>query len=211
MRKILYFYLYLFVVWGVYRYATNYSEVVDEFVVKPLLWLIPIAVIILFFEKKNVIHGIHLHFRTVVHDVAIGTAGALSVLSIFYAAMYIRDHALTFNPYHLTFVSSLPLLWISLATALVEEITFRGFIFSRLKRDRHYVHWANILTTILFVLIHIPLVLFVQDNSLTTAAVRLTMLTELSLIDGYLFHARSGLVAPIVSHTVWNYVGAWVV
>lgn len=211
MRKILLYYAYLFLVWGFYRYATHFSEVVDEFVAKPVIWLLPIAFIIVFFEKKNVIHGIHLHFRTVFHDVVIGIVGALFVLGIFWISVYVRDGNIIFNPHHFS-LSAVPLLlWVAFATALIEEITFRGFIFSRLRRARHYVHWANILTTFLFVLIHLPIVFLVQHATPVAAFTQLLLLAELSLIDGYLFHARSGLIAPLVSHMVWDFTILWMI
>lgn len=211
MRRILYFYLYLFIVWGIYRYTSDYSEIVDEFVVKPLLWLIPIAVIILFFEKRNVVHGIHLHFRTVFHDSLFGGIAGLFIFLVFLGSLYIQDGNITFNPHNYALWAIVPLLSIALARALTEEIAFRGFIQSRLKRDKHSHHWANIVTTCMFVAINIPVILAVKNNPPIITFTQLALLTELSLIDGYLFHTRAGLLAPIISHTMWAFAVLWVV
>jgi len=211
MRKVLYFYLYLFIVWGIYRYANDYSEVIDEFVVKPLLWLIPIAITILFLEKRSVVRGIHLHFRTVFHDSFYGIVAGLSVFLVYASALYIREGTVTINPHQYALIAIVPLLSIALTRALTEEITFRGFIQSRLMHDKHSHHRANIITTLLFIGINIPVILAIKSNSPIEMFTQLALLTELSLIDGYLFHTRAGLLAPIISHTMWAFAVLWVV
>lgn len=211
MRKVFIYYLYLFIVWGIYRFFTHFSEGLDELVFKPLIWLTPIIIIILFVEKKKLFRGIHLHFNTVIVDLLWGIGGSLFVFAIYIGSLYLKFGKLTFNPHDITLAGSLIFLVTGCATGLVEEATFRGFIFSRLRRDKHYLHSANVVTTILFVLIHFPIAFFVTQGSPRGIVEQMMITAELSLIDGYLFNSRKGLLAPVAAHAIWNFVNVWVI
>ena len=55
----------------------------------------------------------------------------------------------------------LPALGLSFATAISEEIAFRGYVFTRVWKFMNNEFYANILTSIFWAVIHVPITIFV--------------------------------------------------
>ena len=92
------------------------------------------------------------------------------------------------------------LLWASgLLVGVLEEIPFRGFILQKLLSNMSFIQ-ANLLTSVLFVLIHIPLWILSDINVLNS----ISSVFILSFISGYLFKEYNSLWIPITCHSVFN-------
>jgi uncharacterized protein len=92
------------------------------------------------------------------------------------------------------------LLWISgLLVGLFEEIPVRGFIFQKLLLRRSFI-FANLSTTILFIILHIPIWLINNVNIIDS----IKSMFLVSLVLGYLFKEYKSLWIPIICHSIFN-------
>lgn len=92
------------------------------------------------------------------------------------------------------------ILWISGSlVGIFEEIPFRGFVFQKLLNHMNFI-LANLLTTVLFVSIHIPIWILSDVNIVSS----IKSVFIVSLILGYLFHEYKSLWVPIICHSVFN-------
>ncbi len=96
------------------------------------------------------------------------------------------------------------LLVISLATAFSEEVLSRGFLFNRILEKTKNLPYASLLSTLLFVLLHIPIL--VTALKLQGMALVLFFITDfiLGLANSLLYYNTGSLVAPILVHIFWN-------
>ncbi|WP_052220859.1 CPBP family intramembrane glutamic endopeptidase [Clostridium homopropionicum] len=94
------------------------------------------------------------------------------------------------------------ILWISgLTVGILEEIPFRGFILQKLTKHTDFIA-ANLLTTLLFITIHIPNWLLNGVNIIDSTK----SLVVVSFILGYLFKETDSLWVPIICHSVFNII-----
>ena len=99
----------------------------------------------------------------------------------------------------------LGLLWISaLLVGFIEEIPFRGFLLQKLSSKMKF--WkANILTTVIFILFHIPTWIYTNTDMLKSV-VNVAMV---SLVLGYLFKEYKSLWIAIICHFLFN-LSIWI-
>ena len=96
-------------------------------------------------------------------------------------------------------------LVLSLVTAISEETLGRGFLYNRLFEEGRNQFGAAIISSVLFLLLHVP-ILFVQLN-LTggSLVVYLISVFLLGVTNCYLFTFRGNrLTVPILVHLFWN-------
>ena len=206
MLLIFYYYTYLFSSWSLYRFLTNFSEIVDELLFKPLIWLIPLIILIVSYEKRSITKSLGFDFSRAGRDVLFGIATALVLYGIVLATRFIKFGSIIMNPHELSIWSLWTAVFVSFATAVIEESVFRGFILTRLVHVLHSKLMANIVTTALFLLIHLPMYAFTQALNVMEITQILALSGIISFIDGYLFYHRRGIVAPILSHATWNFI-----
>jgi uncharacterized protein len=92
------------------------------------------------------------------------------------------------------------ILWVSGSlVGIAEEIPFRGFILQKLMKNMNFLK-ANLITTILFAMAHVPIWLYSGSN----IPASLKSILILSFILGYLFKESDSLWVPIICHSVFN-------
>ncbi|MBX4265663.1 CPBP family intramembrane metalloprotease (plasmid) [Clostridium estertheticum] len=92
------------------------------------------------------------------------------------------------------------ILWVSGSlVGIFEEIPFRGFVLQKLLNHMDFI-LANLLTTVLFVSIHIPIWILSDVNIVSS----IKSIFIVSLILGYLFHEYNSLWVPIMCHSIFN-------
>ncbi|MBI3282835.1 CPBP family intramembrane metalloprotease [Candidatus Curtissbacteria bacterium] len=187
-------------VWTFYRALTHLPSEVDELIAKPILWLGPV-----FAVDARQLHWFRSAFKThLARNVLLGiiTAIAFSTIRIF--STYFRFNAVNITPYDLSLFPLFRHSLVSLFTAGSEELVFRGYF-----QDKFLSHFknlwpANFITTFLFVLIHIPVVVFTLKYSPSASIFYFAIVAMVSLVSGVLFYRTRNLVASIVFHAVWN-------
>ncbi len=190
--------------WSLYRYFIKFPEWADELIFKPLVFAAPVLWYVTKKEKR-LLESVGLtgknFFTSIYIGIGFGFVFALEGLAtnaIKYGKIQINPIA-SFEQYGLFL-----LLFLSIATAFSEELLSRGFLFSRIYEKTKSLPYASFLSTILFVLLHIPIL--VTSLKLHGTVLILYFLTDiiLGLANSLLFFNTGSLVAPILVHVFWN-------
>ena len=113
----------------------------------------------------------------------------------------------TLNSAHFSFIQIILQLAIALSTGFIEELLFRRYI---LEESLHIFNdsiVANSFTTILFTLIHLPIIFFVYKYSFASSVSYLLLLTISGFIYGAVYLHKKSLIASTLTHAVWNFLG----
>jgi len=194
--------VYLLIVWGFYRFLFQLPEEIEELFIKPVVWLVPVLILInkerlgfssLGFTLKNLFPAVYL---------SLGLGAVFVVEALF--INYIKYKGLNFaaNIGELSFATSLGL---SFATAFSEEVAFRGYLFNRvwyvLKRE-----WsANLLTSVAWAAIHVPVTFFVWKLDLTSALLYLLLTTVFGIGSAFVFARTRNIFSSIFLHVLWEW------
>lgn len=195
---------WILLVWSLYRYFLKLPEWADELIFKPLVFVAPVIWYVRRIEKRR-LETVGLTaknlFTSIYIGLGIGLLFALEGLAanaIKYGKLQIVPSAV-FGQYGMGL-----LLVLSLATAISEEFLSRGFVFSRILEKIKSLPKASIISTILFVLLHVPIL--VTSLKLQGMMLVLFFTTDviLGLANSLLFYTTQSLVAPILVHLFWN-------
>lgn len=194
--------VYLLIIWGFYRFLFQLPEEIEELFIKPVVWLVPVLILInkehlglssLGFTLKNFFPAVYL-------SLGLGAVFVVEALII----NYIKYKGLNFaaNIGQLPFAISLGL---SFATAFSEEVAFRGYLFNRvwyvLKRE-----WsANLLTSVAWAAIHVPVTFFVWKLDLTSALLYLLLTTIFGIGSAFVFARTRNIFSSIFLHVLWEW------
>lgn len=199
----------ILIIWSIYRsyFGVSLPAWVDEFIMKPLIFVLPVYYFITRVEKKNFFSGLHLTFLNVRNDIlwgiGIGLVFFLSGAFGNYVKLKTLDVSLLLRG--VVFQENLVLIiLIALATGITEEILSRGFILKRLYEDSRNIITSSFFASILFFLLHVP-ILFTSDRIIGFILLRV-MFTDLilSFAVSFLYLERKSLILPILIHTFYN-------
>lgn len=195
---------WVLLIWSLYRYFLKFPEWMDELVFKPLVFVFPVLWFVKKIEKRK-FESIGFTGKNFFASLYVGLGFGLVFALEGIAANAIKYGKLQINP--LTVVDQyglVILLVLSLATAFSEEILSRGFLFSRIMEKTKNLPYASFLSTILFVLLHVPIL--VTTLKLQGTALILFFVTDfvLGLANSLLYYNTRSLIAPILVHVFWN-------
>jgi len=195
----------IFLVWIFYRVTFKFPEWVDELIVKPLVFVGPVIWFVKTREKRGP-ESLGFSRKNLFSDLYIGVGIGLLFAIEGFLANFIKYGNFSFVPINaLTSVGLIPFLVLSLVTAISEETLGRGFLYNRLFEEGRNQFGAAIISSVLFLLLHVP-ILFVQLN-LTggSLVVYLISVFLLGVTNCYLFTFRGNrLTVPILVHLFWN-------
>ncbi len=195
--------VYLIMVWTVYRFSgITIPEVLDEFVVKPIVWIGPIIFIIrsekdwlksLGVTRQNLLPGLYL-------AAILGVTFAIEA----YVVNYLKyGNSFAFN---LTKTPIFYALFVSLGTAVSEELAFRGFIFNRYSKYFKNEILAILLTSLLWVVIHIPASFALLGYSFYDAFSFWFLAFLYSVGACFIFARTKNIFSAIVLYVLWESV-----
>lgn len=207
LQNVIKLYVILLLVWGFYRVLFKLPDYIEELVFKPLLWL---GALYWFLQKeksgpvsgfasvgwtaKNIFSSIYLGIGL---GVVFAVMGIIS--NIFkYEALDLSDFGFTAN-------SLLGGLSLSFITAVSEETVFRGYFFSRAVKALKSEWSANILVSFGWVLIHLPVLFFVYDLSLSELPARALLSFIFSLGAGFVYGRTGNILAPVLLNVFWSW------
>ena len=188
-------YGFVFLTWFFYRYYTQNSDVIDELIFKPLIWIAPVMLV---FSSL----GLQLNLKRPAISAVIISLLAGITLAIVQIATQVRTGDIS--------QLNLPdnIIWIpiiTMATAVSEEILFRGFILQQLLKKVPNL-LANLITSIMFALIHIPILLFIYNADIQFMSIGMYIVLVSSFMFGYLYIYTKNLWSPILAHFVYNLI-----
>jgi membrane protease YdiL (CAAX protease family) len=198
------FWAWQLLAWSLYRYFFRLPEPVDEFLVKPVVFILPVLWFVLKREKRG-LGTIGISSKNLVQSVLIGCGFGLLFAGEAILANIFKYGSLTLQPIPAAVTYGIPILFaISLATSVSEEILSRGFFFSRLfEASKNLIH-SVVMSTLLFVAFHIPILLTSLRFQGTTLILFFITSIVLGLTNSLIFHKTKSLVAPILIHLFWN-------
>lgn len=183
--------------WTIYRYTTHLPEYIDELLAKPLIWLIPVILVMFWKRIKLKSLGFATPSLKIIFISAI-TGVAISLLQI--VPNFFKQPTQIMNfPSQSLFL----LIFTYSGTAISEEVLFRGFILQQLKL-RFSVFTSVALSSLLFALIHLPILLFINNLSGTDLVIGLYILFSTGALFGILFLHHKTIWSPIIAHYTFD-------
>jgi len=179
-------------------------EWIDEFVAKPLVFIAPALWYVQKVEKRS-FSSLGLTIKNLFANVYIGLGFGFLFAIEGIAANAIKYGKLDFLPIAALEQYGLILLVVlSLATAFSEELLNRGFLFTRILEKSKSLPYAAALSTVLFVLLHVPIVVTMLKLQGLTLVLFFVTDFVLGLANALLFYNTKSLVTPILVHLFWN-------
>lgn len=193
----------ILIIWAIYRAKVHQSEAFDEFIAKPLVFILPVWYYIRRYEHRNFFEAVDLKVKNLKSDVLYGLGiGGIFFISALLAT-FMRSGLGGWN-HGFTVEKVMLLVATALATAISEEILSRGFILKRLYEESKNVYTSSFFASILFFFLHVP-ILF-TDPKINGNLLLMFMMTDLvlSITNSFIFLSRRSLVLPILIHAFYN-------
>lgn len=192
----------ILIIWSFYR-TTFKSELplwVDEFIAKPLVFLLPIYWYIVRSEKKHFLRGVGFKKHAVGMDIFFGLV--IGSLFIGIAILTRITKGLAFSPVAISPESILWVLSIIMAAA-TEQILSTGFVFKRLSDESKNVFKPLLLSALLFFFLHVPALFGADKLSGITLLQMMALNTVMSVTTSVVYLLRRNTVAPILVHALY--------
>lgn len=200
----------ILIIWSVYRTYLKLPEWFDEFIAKPLVFVLPVLIYIKSVEKKEILLSLFINknFKSFVKEFFISFGVGLILLLTALFSVYLRFKKVglfgnfpSFNTFGLIVITAL-------ATGITEEILSRGFVLKRLYEESKNAYSSAFFASILFFFLHVP-ILF-TNNRINGSMLLIFMVTDLllSMVTGLIMIQRKSLTVPILIHAFYNIVVA---
>jgi len=175
---------------------------VEEFLIKPIIWLLPIVFILvkenkradsLYFSGKGL-------FPSTFLAIALGVGFAIEGLVV----NFFKYKELSFvfmdggRSFYWVFI-------ISIATAFTEEISFRGYIFSRLWKKYGNELKANLISSFIWVLVHLPIAIFFWKLNFISLVIFSILLAMFGIGSAFLVGRTKNIFSSILLHVFWGW------
>jgi membrane protease YdiL (CAAX protease family) len=193
---------YLLVIWGFYRVLFNLPDEVEEVIIKPVVWLLPL--VYLLGQEKLGLGSLGVTFKNLFSSVYLSLGlGSIFVIEAI-VANYVKYGGFNFSA-NIGDQSLMSALGISLATAVSEEIAFRGYLFNRLWYALKGEWTANLITSVVWTLMHVPMAIIIMKLSPGGTAVYLALVAVFGLGSSYVFARTKNVASSILLHVLWSW------
>ncbi|OGM21730.1 hypothetical protein A2863_04610 [Candidatus Woesebacteria bacterium RIFCSPHIGHO2_01_FULL_38_9b] len=193
---------YLIIVWGFYRILFKLPEEVEELVIKPFIWLIPVFWLI--HKEKVGLGSLGITFRNLFQSIylslSLGILFALEGLVI----NYVKYGGIEFSA-NIGMTPFWSALGLSFATAVSEEVAFRGYFFNRIWYVLGSEWRANIITSIVWALVHVPVAIFWWELNLAGTLGYLLLTTIFGIGSAFVFARTKNVASSILLHVLWEW------
>jgi uncharacterized protein len=193
---------YLLIIWGFYRVLFNLPDEVEEVIIKPIIWLLPL-IYVLHLEKLN-LGSLGITFKNLFSSIYLALGlGSLFVIEAL-VSNYVKYHGFNFSANIGDQTLGLSLA-ISLATAISEELAFRGYIFNRLSQALKGEWAANLITTAVWTLMHVPMAIMIMKLTPGATVVYLTLVAIFGFGSSYVYARTKNISSSILLHILWSW------
>jgi len=180
VKRLWYYYIYLLICWGVFRYFVRLPEVIEELWFKPVIWLVP-----LFWWQLSM--GTN---KIKMFGSGPGFSSLLGVMMGIVYFVLIRRLDLSGIKFDINLIGMV------LATAVTEELVFSGFAAGYLEKIQEGKAVNLLIIGLMVAIIKVPILLFVY---------RLGMQEMLGVI---LFTGASGVINAWIRVETGNVTGS---
>lgn len=193
---------FLVLFWGFYRFLFKFPDEIEEVVIKPIVWLLPLFYLS---HKENLdLYALGITFKNMFQSVYLSLGlGSVFVIEAL-IANYFKYGFLNFGAN----IGNLPLmtsLGLSFATAISEELSFRGYIFGRLNEVLKNEVTANLIQTVVWTIIHIPVSFFVWKLDLVSGLIYLFLTAVFGFGSALIYGKTKNIVGSIFLHVLWEW------
>lgn len=194
---------WVLLVWSLYRYFTKFPEAIDEFIFKPLVFVAPVLWYVYTIEKRT-IESLGITTKNLFKGIYVGLGFGFLFAMEGIAANAVKYGKLNINPIAAFQDYGFFLIVISVATAISEEILSRGFLFTRIYEKTKSLPYASLLSTMLFVLLHVPILVTSLKFQGLTLIIFFATDFILAMANSVIFYYTGTLITPILVHVFWN-------
>jgi membrane protease YdiL (CAAX protease family) len=201
-QKMLNTWAIVLIIWSFYRsyFKTDLPIWIDEFIAKPVIFLIPIYYYITRNEKLSFFKAVDFHTKGIVKDIVIGFSIGIALIATAFIVFIMRNTGAG-----LSSLGIIPLyVAVAFASSFSEEILSRGFVLKRLYDESKNVIQSVFFSSFLFFFLHIPIIF-------TNPDIRGMMLIQIMITDLFLSFAvslvylqRRSIIIPIIIHAFYN-------
>lgn len=194
----------ILIIWALYRVYVHVPEWVDELIAKPLVFVAPVLWYVLRVEHRPLV-SLGLTRGHLGRDLKIGLGFGMVFALEGMVANSIKHGSFSFAPViPVAGFSIIMAIILSIATAVSEEILSRGFVFGRLLEYYQNTVKAVSVSSILFLLLHVPIIF--TTLKLTGATLAIFILTDIiiAVTTSILYSETKTLTVPILVHAFWN-------
>jgi len=96
-------------------------------------------------------------------------------------------------------------LGLSFATALSEEVAFRGYLFNRVWYVLKNEWSANLITSVLWAAVHVPITFFVWKLDASAAGLYLLLTAIFGVGSAFVFARTKNIFSSILLHVLWEW------
>lgn len=205
LQKALNMWAGILIVWSIYRTKLSLPQYIDEFIAKPLIFVVPVYIYISHIEKKGFLQDIWFTFKNISKNILIPLGiGTILTVAAFLASI-VKYGAIPAQTLFSAGDYTLPMIIVlSLATSISEEILSRGFILKRIFEDSKNVYSASFLASVLFLLLHIPILFTNYKLGGNELLLFLGSDFILSMVNSLIFLDRKSIIPPILIHAFYN-------
>jgi len=205
LKHIFALFSFIFIFWSFYRYLPGVLPLwVEELILKPLIWLLPLFWMVRKIEQQpfsSLGFTTKRLFPSLYWGIGLGLVFALEGL----LTNIVKYKGLHLVSLHYSSGYFLGLFLLSLVTAFSEETVFRGYIFNRLWQIWKREWLANIVSSFMFALIHLPIGIFVLGYSLPVMLAYLFFVFLFAFGSAFVFGRTQNLLASILLHVFWSW------
>lgn len=202
LKNAIYFFAYLFVVWGFYRLLFQAPAPLDDVLLKPLIWLVPLFLILK--KERRGLDSIGVTGNRLVSAIYISLFLGFIFSIQGLAINFLKYRGLDFRADIGTTVLTGALL-VSTIAAISEELVFRGYIFGRLSEYLKNERSAIVISTLAWVAIHMPVAIFDWRLSFGALLQYLVLVAIYGFGATILYSKIKNIAAPILLHVLWTW------
>lgn len=193
---------YLFIVWGLYRSLFKLPDEIEELFVKPVIWLGPL--LFLLSKERSGLSTLGITTRNLFPSVYYAL-----ILGVIFAFEGFLINILKYRGGDFSAnIGNNPLLiglGLSFATAVSEEIAFRGYVFGRVKSIIGNEWVANTLVSITWALIHLPITVFWWKLTGSETFGYLILTTIFGFGSAFVYARTGNIMSSILLHVMWQW------
>ena len=200
------FYVYLLVVWGFYRVLFRFPVWVEEFVLKPLVFVIPVFLKVRREEDswKKRLGSLGISWKNLFAALAFGLSLGVFYLFVGRLGQFFRFGGIVSNPYGSPLGNPILVLTLAFATAISEELAFMGYLLPRLQRVWKDEWKSATSVALLFAAIHMPILIFSYRYPASLVVGQFLLTFVLGFGNSVLMLRLKNVAAPILSHALWG-------
>lgn len=186
MKKLIVYIVYLLLFWGAFRYFFDFADAIEELWIKPVIWLVP-----LFWWNISLKKRVSFFEGSLLQSVFVGL-----ITGIFYW--------IVIRGFRLEGAVELEVFGVALATAVVEELAFSGFVLGYLQNMKMKTNMAVFLTSLLVAFMRLPILLFGYETNVTSTVFVLIFVFAVALINGMIRAKTKNVIGSVVARTILN-------